>query len=639
MNRRSRIFLTYLIPILIIALAYGFLGKNIGSTEEFSINKVIHLIDNNGVEEMTMQGQEVFGMTKDEKPFKSFIPDSMIDSFYDDYLKERVENNHIIFTGAPIPETPWYIELLPMILIGFLFFIFIFMFFGQMQAGGGSGGRMMDFGKSRAELVEDQDLPKVRFKDVAGLVEEKEELMEVVDFLKDPKKYTQMGARIPKGVLMVGGPGTGKTYLSKAVAGEAKVPFFTISGSDFVEMFVGIGASRVRDLFEKAKKNAPCIIFIDEIDAVGRKRGAGLGGGHDEREQTLNQLLVEMDGFKENEGVIIMAATNRPDILDPALLRPGRFDRQIHIDLPDVKAREEILKVHTKNKTLDPSVDLETIARRTAGFSPADLENVSNEAAILTAREDKKAITPAIFEEAVIKVVAGPEKKSQKVIEKERVLTAYHEAGHAIVSKFLPEMDTVHMITIVPRGRAGGFTSYIPKEEKMYHTKKGMEQMLVALLGGRAAEEIVLDDISTGASNDIQRATHIARSMVTKYGFSEKLGPLSYDSGHDQVFLGDELVSRESFSEKTIELIDDEVTNFVEKAHQRALKLLEENIDLLHALAKKLLEDETIHRGEFEELFEKYTKDHEIEDPPKELEEAKKLDEEAKRILDEGEEE
>ena len=639
MNKRYRVVLTYLIPVILIALLYGFFGQEVQDTKNLTINGVIESLEDQNIKEMTMRGQEIYGELKSGDAFESYIPSSMMDNFYDEYLKEPVENNNLTFYGAPIPEDPWYVELLPMIFMGFIFLIFIFLFLGQMQAGSGSGGRMMDFGKSRAELVEEKELPKVRFKDVAGLVEEKEELMEVVDFLKDPRKYTSMGARIPKGVLMVGGPGTGKTYLSKAVAGEAHVPFFTISGSDFVEMFVGVGASRVRDLFQKAKKNAPCIVFIDEIDAVGRKRGAGLGGGHDEREQTLNQLLVEMDGFKENEGVIIMAATNRPDILDPALLRPGRFDRQIHVGLPDVKAREEILKVHTRNKTLDDSVNLETIARRTSGFSPADLENVSNEAAILTARENKQSITSEIFEEAVIKVIAGPEKKSQKVIEKERVLTAYHEAGHAIVSKFLPEMDAVHMITIVPRGRAGGFTSYIPEEEKMYSTKRGMEHMLVALLGGRAAEEIVLDDISTGASNDIQRASQIARSMVTKYGFSKVLGPQSYDSGQDQVFLGDELVSRETFSEKTVELIDEEVSKFLEVAHKRALNLLKENEDLLHALSKRLLKKETIHAKEFEEIFEKYTKDHEKESLPEELEKAQEMDRESEDILDKGREE
>ena len=437
----------------------------------------------------------------------------------------------------------------------------------------------MTFGKSRARMINSAEKNKITFDDVAGVDEEKEELEEIVEFLKNPKKYTDMGARIPKGVLLVGQPGTGKTLLAKAVAGEAGVPFFIISGSDFVEMFVGVGASRVRDLFEQAKKNAPCIIFIDEIDAVGRQRGAGLGGGHDEREQTLNQLLVEMDGFSANEGVIVIAATNRPDVLDKALLRAGRFDRQIVVGAPDIKAREEILKVHARKKKLADDVDLSTIAKNTAGFVGADLENILNEAALLAARRDKTEIGMEEIEDAMVKVTMGPEKKSRVISDKEKKLVAFHEAGHAVVSKFLPTQDDVHQISIIPRGMAGGYTMYRPSEDKQFMSKSEMEEQIVSLLGGRVAEELVLGDISTGASNDIERASKIARSMVTKYGMSKRLGAITFGSGQEEVFLGRDFAQQKNFSEETSGLIDEEVKRIIDTAYQKTVDILNANMD------------------------------------------------------------
>ncbi|MEB3429058.1 ATP-dependent zinc metalloprotease FtsH [Citroniella saccharovorans] len=544
---------------------------------------------------------------KDKKEVKTFFSK---DSFYTDYIKEKVDNKEIEYIEEEIPPRPWYIELLPSIILLGLIIGAWYIFMTQTQGG---NSKVMSFGKSRAKLHKD-DGEQITFDDVAGLVEEKEELGEIVDFLKNPKKFTELGARIPKGVLMVGPPGTGKTYLSKAVAGEAKVPFYSISGSDFVEMFVGVGASRVRDLFQEAKKNSPCIIFIDEIDAVGRRRGAGLGGGHDEREQTLNQLLVEMDGFKTNEGIIVMAATNRPDILDPAILRPGRFDRTVNVGLPDVKGREAILKIHTRNKRLEADVDLGAIAKTTAGFTPADLENLCNEAALLTARKNLKAITREIIEEASIKVVAGPEKKSKVVIEKERVLTAYHEAGHAIVSRLLPDTDPVHMITIIPRGGAGGFTAYIPKEELNYSTKKGMKHRLITLLGGRAAESVALDDISTGASNDIERATELARAMVTIYGMSSRLGPIKYGTDENDVFLGRDIGRSRNYSEEVASEIDEEIRKLIGDAYSTATSLLNENIDVLHSLAKVLLEKETINSDEFDAIFQNNKNNSEVDE-------------------------
>ncbi len=481
-----------------------------------------------------------------------------------------------------------------------IFLLFWILIMNPNQNGNKSS---MTFGKSKARMINTSDKNKVTFKDVAGVDEEKQELEEIVEFLKSPKKFTDMGARIPKGVLLVGHPGTGKTLLAKAVAGEAGVPFFIISGSDFVEMFVGVGASRVRDLFEQAKKNAPCIIFIDEIDAVGRQRGAGLGGGHDEREQTLNQLLVEMDGFSPNEGVIVLAATNRPDVLDKALLRAGRFDRQIVVSSPDVKAREQILEVHARKKKLANDVDLGIIAKNTAGFAGADLENVLNEAALLAARRDKTEIGMQEIEEAMVKVTMGPEKKSRVISEKEKKLVAFHEAGHAVVSKFLPTQDDVHQISIVPRGMAGGYTMYRPSEDRSFMSKSEMEENIISLLGGRVAEELVLGDISTGASNDIERASKIARDMVTKYGMSPRLGTITFGSGQEEVFLGRDFATQKNFSEETSGLIDEEVKRIIDNAYNAAKQILSENIKKLHDVANILLEKEKIDGEEFQEIM------------------------------------
>ena len=485
-----------------------------------------------------------------------------------------------------------------------IFFIFWFLLMGGAQSGnGGAGGKTMSFGKSRARMINPSDKNRVTFDDVAGVDEEKEELEEIVEFLKNPRKFTEMGARIPKGVLLVGQPGTGKTLLAKAVAGEAGVPFFFISGSDFVEMFVGVGASRVRDLFEEAKKKAPCIIFIDEIDAVGRQRGAGLGGGHDEREQTLNQLLVEMDGFSANEGVIVLAATNRPDILDKALLRPGRFDRQIVVSNPDVKAREQILEVHSRKKKLADDVDLKTIAKNTSGFSGADLENVLNEAALLAARRNLNEIGMQEVEDAMVKVTMGPEKRTRVRSEKEQKLVAFHEAGHAVVSRFLPTQDPVHQISIVPRGMAGGYTMYRPTEDKSFMSRTEMVENIVSLLGGRVAEQLVLNDISTGASNDIERATQIARSMVTKYGMSERIGTITLGSSQEEVFLGRDFAQAKEYSEETANLIDEEVKSIIDFAYKKAEEILKANMEKLTKVANVLLEKEKIDGDEFDEIF------------------------------------
>lgn len=633
MKKVTKSLAIYLVPIILIAFFVTMTQNNTLSTKYFTVNEMIVNVKKDNVKEIVARGNDIKGVLKDSKgtPFRMYMPSEMWEVFYNNYLKESVENNKIVLKTEKDPGKPWYVDIMPTILIIVGLGIIWFMFMNQTQNSGNS--KAMNFGKSKAKLNQDSK-EKVVFADVAGLKEEKEELMEIVDFLKNPSKYIDIGARIPKGVLLVGPPGTGKTYLSRAVAGEAKVPFFSISGSDFVEMFVGVGASRVRDLFEQAKKNAPCIIFIDEIDAVGRKRGAGLGGGHDEREQTLNQLLVEMDGFGKNEGVIVMSATNRPDILDKALLRPGRFDRTIYVGLPDVRERLEILKVHTKNKKLKPDVDLENIAKTTTGFSPADLENLCNEAALLAARDNEAEISNEVFKEASIKVVAGPEKKSQVVIEKERVLTAYHESGHAIVSGFLEDNDKVHMITIIPRGRAGGFTAYLPQEDAKFMTKRQMQHKLISLLGGRAAEEVVLDDISTGASNDIERATKIAHAMVTKYGMSKRLGPMMYGGDDAEVFLGEELGKNKQYSDKIAYEIDSEMRELIDEAYNKALNILNENIDLLHALANRLLEKETIGQEEFEAIFDKYTKTKIHENEPKELVDVRKKDEEIENNID-----
>lgn len=633
MKKVTKSLAIYLVPIILIAFFVTMTQNNTLSTKYFTVNEMIVNVKKDNVKEIVARGNDIKGVLKDSNgtPFRMYMPSEMWEVFYNNYLKESVENNKIVLKTEKDPGKPWYVDIMPTILIIVGLGIIWFMFMNQTQNSGNS--KAMNFGKSKAKLNQDSK-EKVVFADVAGLKEEKEELMEIVDFLKNPSKYIDIGARIPKGVLLVGPPGTGKTYLSRAVAGEAKVPFFSISGSDFVEMFVGVGASRVRDLFEQAKKNAPCIIFIDEIDAVGRKRGAGLGGGHDEREQTLNQLLVEMDGFGKNEGVIVMSATNRPDILDKALLRPGRFDRTIYVGLPDVRERLEILKVHTKNKKLKSDVDLENIAKTTTGFSPADLENLCNEAALLAARNNEAEISNEVFKEASIKVVAGPEKKSQVVIEKERVLTAYHESGHAIVSGFLEDNDKVHMITIIPRGRAGGFTAYLPQEDAKFMTKRQMQHKLISLLGGRAAEEVVLDDISTGASNDIERATKIAHAMVTKYGMSKRLGPMMYGGDDSEVFLGEELGKNKQYSDKIAYEIDSEMRELIDEAYNKALNILNENIDLLHALANRLLEKETIGQEEFEAIFDKYTKTKIHENEPKELVDVRKKDEEIENNIE-----
>ena len=520
-------------------------------------------------------------------------------NYTEDFIKNGSftleENSESVFSIILSLLTPFGILI--------IFFIFWFFMMGGLN-GSQNGGKTMTFGKSKARMMTPADRNKITFDDVAGVDEEKEELEEIVQFLKNPKKFTDMGARIPKGVLLVGQPGTGKTLLAKAVAGEAGVPFFIISGSDFVEMFVGVGASRVRDLFEQAKKNAPCIIFIDEIDAVGRQRGAGLGGGHDEREQTLNQLLVEMDGFSDNEGVIVLAATNRPDVLDKALLRAGRFDRQIVVGAPDVKAREHILEVHSKKKRLAEDVDLKVIAKNTSGFVGADLENVLNEAALLAARRNLQEIGMKEIEDAMVKVTMGPEKKTRVRSEKENRLVAYHEAGHAVVSRYLPTQDPVHQISIVPRGMAGGYTMYRPTEDKSFMSKTEMEENIVSLLGGRVAEALILNDISTGASNDIERASQIARNMVTKYGMSDRVGAIMFGGGQGEVFLGRDFAQTKDYSEETANIIDEEVKKIVDRAYNRAVEILSAHTDKLHAVAGVLLEKEKIEGEEFDKIFE-----------------------------------
>lgn len=593
----------YIVLILVLILSIRFFGPPANVVEEKSFTEFVTELEKDNVKSVNLQnGIDSIASVKlkNGDTFRTVIPQEAADSFYKDYLKEKSDTGTINVVSSPTKQTSFLVEWIPTLLM----FAFIVFFWYKMMQQAGGGGKMNSFGKSKAKLINKEDGKNlVKFKDVAGLEEEKEELAEIVDFLKDPKKFINMGARIPKGVLLVGPPGTGKTYLSKAVAGEAGVPFFIMSGSDFVEMFVGVGASRVRDLFESAKKNAPCIIFIDEIDAVGRKRGAGLGGGHDEREQTLNQLLVEMDGFGTNEGVIVMAATNRADILDPAILRPGRFDRTVYVGKPDVRARKAILEIHSRGKKLADDVNLEVIAKRTPGFTPADLENLMNESALLAARRGENAISMEDVDEASIKVQAGPAKKSRVVSEKERKLTAVHESGHAIVSRLLPEEDPVHMITIIPRGMAGGFTAYLPEDDVSFMTKKKMEASIVSLLGGRVAESLVLDDISTGASNDIERATKIARSMVTHYGMSEKLGTINYDSSENEVFIGRDLGRSRDYSERTAAEIDDEVTRIINEAYTKCKELLSDNLDKLLALSDALLEKETIYSKDFEKIF------------------------------------
>jgi cell division protease FtsH len=533
----------------------------------------------------------------DSVPKEVNIPD--INSFMT-YAQEILKTNSYTLTERP--ESVFMKGLYLIIPFGIIVIVLLFGLL-LINPGNQGGNKTMSFGKSKARMTNGAEKTKVTFNDVAGVDEEKEELEEIVEFLKTPKKFTDMGARIPKGVLLVGQPGTGKTLLAKAVAGEAGVPFFSISGSEFVEMFVGVGASRVRDLFDQAKKNAPSIIFIDEIDAVGRQRGAGLGGGHDEREQTLNQLLVEMDGFGTNEGVIVLAATNRPDVLDKALLRPGRFDRQIVVSAPDVKAREQILEVHARKKKLAEDVDLKTVAKNTSGFAGADLENILNEAALLAARRNLDCIGMKEIEDAMVKVTMGPEKKTRVRSEKENKLVAYHEAGHAVVSRYLPTQDKVHQISIVPRGMAGGYTMYRPAEDKSFRSKTEMEESIVSLLGGRVAEKLILDDISTGASNDIERATAISRAMVTKYGMSERLGTITFGADQEEVFLGRDLAHAKEYSEETAAIIDEEVKKIVDAGYEKAINILSEHVDKLHAVAKVLLEKEKIDGDEFDKIF------------------------------------
>ena len=583
---------------LIMILAFAFYRNGTqGKLIPFSEFKQ-SFIDNQ-VETMTIREDKgiIDGILKDGKRFTTYVSVETINNI----IKDNKDISTVIKFTPPSNMGMWF-SLIPTLLIMGLF---LFGFFIMTQQGQGGGNRgVMNFGKSKAKMA-NQDGKKVTFKDVAGADEEKGELEEIVDFLKQPKKYIEMGARIPKGVLLVGPPGTGKTLLAKAIAGEAGVPFFSISGSDFVEMFVGVGASRVRDLFEQAKKNAPCIIFIDEIDAVGRQRGAGFGGGHDEREQTLNQLLVEMDGFGVNEGIIMIAATNRPDILDPALLRPGRFDRRILVGAPDVKGREEVLKVHTRNKNLADDIDLKTLAKMTQGFSGADLENLTNEAALLAVRRGKSSIDMKDIEEAITRVIAGPEKKSRVVSEYDRKITAVHESGHAVVSNLLEHSDPVHEISIIQRGMAAGYTMNLPDQDRTHTSRKQLKDKMVELLGGRVAEKLVIGDISAGAKNDIDRASHIARSMVMEYGMSDVIGPISFGgSDGGEVFLGRDIGKSSNISEETASKIDEEIKKLIDEAYNRAEMLLTQNLSKLNAVTNVLLEKEKIDGNEFRDIFE-----------------------------------
>ena len=597
-----RIIALYLIVIGIVIFTVSGLLSN-SNSDKTTYATVVSYFRSEEVTEFKVSKTDVITMKlKDGKTVSYRLKD--VDYFREDLGDLIMEqyNSGIItnFEYEPDALLPWWISLLPYLAV---IIIVAAMWFYAMNQMAGKGGKMNSFGKARVKTSADtNEKDRVTFKDVAGADEEKEELQEIVEFLKDPKKFARLGAKIPHGVLLMGPPGTGKTLLAKAVAGEADVPFFSISGSDFVEMYVGVGASRVRDLFETARKAPASIVFIDEIDAVGRHRGAGLGGGHDEREQTLNQLLVEMDGFGTNQGVVVMAATNRADILDPALLRPGRFDRQVYVGLPDIRGREEILKIHVKNKPLAEDVDLSTVAKGTPGFTGADLENLSNEAALLAARRGSKLITMSDFSEAEIKVIAGPEKKSRVVSEHERKLTAYHEAGHAIVMHALPTHEPVHRITIVPRGQAGGMTIALPNEDRSYQSKRYMEEQIVSLLGGRAAEKLMLGDISTGASNDIERASHIARKMVTAYGMSEKLGSIAFESGHDEVFIGKTMGQTRSYSEKTAAEIDEEVKAIIDRAYARCEEILTARREALTVVAEYLLAHETMTGEEFERM-------------------------------------
>ncbi|MBR7082198.1 MAG: ATP-dependent zinc metalloprotease FtsH [Oscillospiraceae bacterium] len=586
-----------LIFIILLSVVYLLIGPNKTANKNLPYSEMRMLFEENKVKSFYIDDNVVYMELYSEYEGSKKVTSKLysVAIFYNDLsetITEQRRNGTLEeYDLLPVRETPWWVALLPYLLVIGLFLLFWYIMINRTGAGGEKN--VMRFGKARTRLANDEK-NKVTFNDVAGADEEKEELQEIVDFLKNPKKYIDLGARIPKGVLLVGPPGTGKTLLAKAVAGEAGVSFLSISGSDFVELYVGIGASRVRDLFDQAKKASPAIIFIDEIDAVGRQRGSGLGGGHDEREQTLNQLLVEMDGFSPNEGVIVMAATNRADILDNALLRPGRFDRQVYVGLPDIKGREAILKIHARNKALGEDVNLNSIAKGTVGFTGADLENLMNEAALLAARRSKKFITMAEMDEAILKVIAGPEKKSRVISEKERKLTAYHEAGHAVISHYLEHVDPVHQITILPRGGAGGMTITRPTEDKNYKSKQNMFEDIIVYMGGRIAEELMLDDISTGASSDIRQASAIARAMVTKYGMSEKLGPISYDSSDHSVFIGRDFAQTKSYSEKVAAEIDDEVKRIFDEAYSKGREILKEHSDILVATAEYLLLHETM---------------------------------------------
>lgn len=609
-NNNGKTLLIYLLVsvAIICGLVYMLTSMSTKSSDK-KYSEIMEQFDSLNVSQFELDlgsGQLKYKLKGEDKVYSYTVPN--VSLFANEVLggedaenyrkKYNTENpdDPLQYNLIPISDNSFWLNLIPtLLMLGVMIFFFVFM---MKNAG---GRKMSSFGKTNAKMAPSSK--KATFEDVAGADEEKEELKEIVDFLRDNKKYTEIGARIPKGVLLLGPPGTGKTLLARAVAGEAKVPFFSISGSDFVEMFVGVGASRVRDLFEQAKKNAPAIIFIDEIDAVGRQRGAGLGGGHDEREQTLNQLLVEMDGFEDNDSVIVMAATNRRDILDPALLRPGRFDRQILVGYPDVKGREAILKVHTRNKPLAPDVDLETIAKSTVGFTGADLENLVNEASLLAARKNKKAITKDELEEASIKVVAGPEKKSKVITEDEKKLTAYHEGGHALCTYYSKSQDKVHQVSIIPRGQAGGFTMSLPVKDKSYVSKNEMYENIVVLLGGRVAEKLILDDISTGASNDLERATSTARNMVTRYGFSDNLGPVVYGQGDHEVFLGRDYTNTPSYSDNVAAEIDNEIRTLIESAFTDAEKILNEHMDKLHVVAKYLMKYEKVDGATFEKLM------------------------------------
>ncbi len=600
MNSRLKNLLLWVFIIFLMIFIFTMLNHHPPKTQKVIFSSLLQDIKSDKVKSVTIESHNIIGVYKDGKKFETYAPSYP-------GLISLLEKHNVAIDAKPKPGSPWYlsflIDWLPMILILFVFWYF---FWRQMQGG---AGKAMSFGRSKAKLMTDTT-NKITFKDVAGIEESKQELSEIVDFLKDPKKYTKLGGRIPHGVLLVGPPGTGKTLLAKAIAGEAGVPFFSISGSDFVEMFVGVGASRVRDLFAQGKKNAPCIIFIDEIDAVGRHRGAGLGGGHDEREQTLNQLLVEMDGFEPNEGVILIAATNRPDVLDPALLRPGRFDRQVVVPKPDIRGREEILKVHIKDVPLDKDVDLKVIARGTPGFSGADLANMVNEAALLAARKNESAVTMNDLEEAKDKVMMGTERRSMVISEKEKKVTAYHEAGHTLVAKMLPGSDPIHKVTIIPRGMAMGLTQQLPIDEKHNYDREYLLNEVAILLGGRTAEEIIFNQMTTGASNDIERATDIARKMICEWGMSEKLGPITFGKKEEQIFLGREFAQHKDYSESTAISIDEEVMDIIYKNHEKAREILTQNIDILNDLAGKLIEKESLNGKEIDEIITVHKPDY-----------------------------